>query len=147
MTYSNKVSLWTSLSKPFGKVFRHLVFPSTFRLITSFKCSTYLSRSMTKQIDMICVPSDDQTDQSSLSTWRNLGSLAALGLSSQWREDFDQTWQMPRLMYVFRLAHRSFCWFCHAAAHLWPYFLDYSHFPAGLSHSQLKSITIKQLHL
>ena len=50
---------------------------------------------------------------SSLSAWRKLGSLATHWVHS---EDSDQTGRMPRLIWVF--AERTFCWFCHVAAHL-----------------------------
>ena len=39
-----------------------------------------------------------QSDQSSLSTWRKLGSLATYWVH---REDSDQTGRMPRLIWVF----------------------------------------------
>ena len=53
-----------------------------------------------------CVPSEDsdqpgqspQSDQSSLSAWRKLGSLATHWMHS---EDSDQTGRMPRLIWVF----------------------------------------------
>ena len=50
----------------------------------------------------------------SLSAWRSLGSLA-----THWayNEDSDQTGWMPRLIWVFA-GRTSFCWFCHAAAHI-----------------------------
>ena len=67
--------------------------------------------------------------ESLLSAWRKLGSLA-----THWghSEDSDQTGQMPRLIWrdsdltgqmprrilSLRWAHRSFCWFCHKAAHI-----------------------------
>ena len=47
-----------------------------------------------------------QSDQSSLSAWRKLGSLATHWAHS---EDFDQTGRMPRLIWVFAGgAHASF---------------------------------------
>ena len=49
--------------------------------------------------------------ESSLSAWRKLGSLATHWVHSQ---DSDQTAQADL---SFRWAHRSFCWFCHEAAH------------------------------
>ena len=52
--------------------------------------------------------------ESSPSTWRNIGPLTTYWVHSQ---DSDHTGQMPRLIWVFRWAHMSFCWFCHAAAH------------------------------
>ena len=58
---------------------------------------------MTKPSKWLCaqrrpVWASAQSDQSSLSAWRNLGSLA-----THWahREDSDQTGQMPRLIWVF----------------------------------------------
>ena len=54
-----------------------------------------------------------QTDQSSLSAWWNLVSWTTHWAHS---EDSDQTGRMPRLIWV-RWPHRSFCWFCHVAAH------------------------------
>ena len=44
--------------------------------------------------------------ESSLSVWRNLGSLAAHWVHS---ENSDQTGWMPRLVWSLCLAHRSFC--------------------------------------
>ena len=71
---------------------------------------------------MTCVPSKDrsawastQSDHSSLSAWRNLGSLATHWAHS---EDSDQTGWMPRLICVC-WAHRSYCWFSHDEAQLW----------------------------
>ena len=52
--------------------------------------------------------------ESSLSAWRSIGSLAPHKVH---REGSDQTGRMPRLIWV-RWVHRSFCWFCHAAAHI-----------------------------
>ena len=34
------------------------------------------------------------------------------------REDSEQTGRMPRLIWAFVRRKRSFCWFCHAAAHM-----------------------------
>ena len=51
--------------------------------------------------------------ESSLSAWRKLGSLATYWAHS---ENSDQTWWMPRLIWVFVCA-QSFSWFCHEAAH------------------------------
>ena len=48
---------------------------------------------------------------SSLSTWRRIGTLATHWVYSQ---DFDQSGQMPRLILSLRWAHMSFCLFCHA---------------------------------
>ena len=79
--------------------------------------------------NMICAPSEDsgsawastQSDQSSLSIWRNIGSLAPTN-PHNWvhSEDSDQTTQMCRLIWVFagHTIVMSFCWFYHAAAHL-----------------------------
>ena len=55
-----------------------------------------------------------QSDQSSLSAWRKLGSLATHWAHS---EDSDLTGRMPRLMSS--LGARSFCWFCREAVYLW----------------------------
>ena len=66
--------------------------------------------------------------ESSLSTWRKLGSLATHWMHSK---DSDQTWRMPRLIRptgrmprLIRpgwsessLGAYSFCWFCHVVAH------------------------------
>ena len=61
-----------------------------------------------------CAPSEDsdqptQSDQSSLSAWRNIGSLA-----THWahNKDSDQT------DLSLRWAHMPFCWFCHEAAQM-----------------------------
>ena len=47
-----------------------------------------------------CAPSEDsdQPDQSSLSAWRKLGSLATHWANSK---DSDQTGRMPKLIWVF----------------------------------------------
>ena len=54
--------------------------------------------------------------ESSLSAWRNLGSLATHWAHSK---DSDQTGRMPRLICL-RRAH-SFGWFCHVVAHMCRY--------------------------
>ena len=56
-----------------------------------------------------------QFDQSSLSAWGNLGSLATHRAHG---EDSDQTGRMPRLIRAFRWAHMPFCLFLNEAAHL-----------------------------
>ena len=53
--------------------------------------------------------------ESSLSTWRKLGSSATHWAHS---EDSDQTLRMPRLIWVFA-GCTSFCLFCHEVAHYW----------------------------
>ena len=64
-----------------------------------------MSRDMTKPTKWLCAQrrlrsawASSQSDQSSLSAWRNLGPLA-----THWahREDSDQTGRMPRLIWVF----------------------------------------------
>ena len=50
--------------------------------------------------------------ESSLSAWSNIGPLTTYWVHS---EDSDQTWRMPRLIWVFA-GHTSFYWFCRAAA-------------------------------
>ena len=62
---------------------------------------------------MTCAPSEE----SSLSAWRNLWSLAIHIAHS---EDSDQTVRMPRPISVFAWVHMSFCWFCRAAAQIIP---------------------------
>ena len=56
--------------------------------------------------------------ESSLFTWRKLGSLATQWMHS---EDSDQTGRMPRLIRPgwseSSLGAYSFCWFCHFVAH------------------------------
>ena len=52
-----------------------------------------------------------QSDQSSLSTWRKLGSSAQQRLWSDWAH--------AQADLSFRWAHMPFSWFCHEAAHLW----------------------------
>ena len=73
----------------------------------------YLSRDMTKPTKWLCAQrtlrsawASARSDQSSLSAWRKLGSLA-----TQWShsEDSDQT----------GLGAHSLCWFCHVAAHFY----------------------------
>ena len=65
----------------------------------------YMSRDMTKPTKWGCAHrrlgiawASAQSDQSSLSAWRNLGSLATHWAHS---EDSDQTGRMPRLIWVF----------------------------------------------
>ena len=66
-----------------------------------------LSHNMTKPTIWVCAQqrlrsawASAQSDQSSLSAWRKLGSLATHWAHS---EDSDQTGQMPRLIWVFTL--------------------------------------------
>ena len=54
-----------------------------------------------------------QSDQSSLSTWRKLGSLDTHWVHS---EDSHQTGRMPRLICLRWV--QSFCWFCCEVAHV-----------------------------
>ena len=55
-----------------------------------------------------------QSDQSLLPAWRNLGSLAI-----HWAHSKDWSdWVDAQADLSLRWAHWSFCWFCHAAAHL-----------------------------
>ena len=65
----------------------------------------YMSHLMTKATKWLCAQrrlrsawAFAQADQSSLSTWRNIGSSATHWVHC---EDFDQTGQMPRLIWVF----------------------------------------------
>ena len=53
--------------------------------------------------------------ESSLSTWRKLGSSATHWAHS---EDSDQTGRMPQADLSLRWAHTPFRWFCHEAAHI-----------------------------
>ena len=76
-----------------------------------------------------CAPSKDWSawesahfDQSSLSTWRKLGSLPTRWVHS---EDSDQTGLMPRLIRVFA-GRLSFCWFFHEVAQIRDNFLYFS---------------------
>ena len=68
-------------------------------------CQTQMSHDITKPTKWVCAKrrlwsawTSAQSDQSSLSAWRKLGSLA-----THWahREDSDQTGQIPRLIWVF----------------------------------------------
>ena len=72
---------------------------------------------------MTCAPSEDsdqawasaQSDQSSLSAWRKVGSLATHWVHSEdWSDwaDARPGWSESSL------GAQSFCWFCHAAVHL-----------------------------
>ena len=63
-----------------------------------------------------------QSDQSSLSTWRNLGSLGALWAHS---EDSDQTRQMPRLIWVYIGCTGHFAGFVMRRLKLLDYHVDY----------------------
>ena len=59
-----------------------------------------------------------QSDQSSVSAWRKLGSLA-----THWAHSEDWSdWTDAQADLSLRWAHMPFCWFCHEAAH----FLLYS---------------------
>ena len=55
-----------------------------------------------------------QSDQSSLSTWRNLGSLAPHWVHS---EDWSD-WVDAQADLSLHWAHWTFCWFCLAATHI-----------------------------
>ena len=94
-----------SIYRIFIRTSRKYILPT----ITSFKW--YLQKSgnnrqiiKTLYFQMICAPSEYsawasiQSDQSSLSAWRNFGSLATHGADSK---DSDQTGWMPRLIRVF----------------------------------------------
>ena len=80
------------------------------------------SRLMTKPIKWPVRPAKTQISlgirpdwsESLLSTWRNYGSLATHRAPS---EDSDQTGQNVQADLSLWWAHKSFCWFCHAAAH------------------------------
>ena len=96
-----------------------------------------MNRDMTKPTMWLCAQrrlrsawASAQSDQSSLSVWRNLGSLATHWVHS---EDSYQTGQMSRPIWVFAtlmglgrcpgwsessLGAHSFRWFCHVAAHI-----------------------------
>ena len=72
------------------------------------------------QQNYLCVPqrlrsawASTQSDLSSLSAWRNLGSL-----DTHWahREDWS-VWAYAQADLSLCWEHRSFCWFCRAAAH------------------------------
>ena len=73
--------------------------------ISQSSCSLELEPPRDKTNKMACAPSEDrsawastQSDQSSLSAWRKIGSWAAHWAHS---EDSDQTGRMPRLIWVF----------------------------------------------
>ena len=78
----------------------------------------YMSHIMTKPTKWLVRPAKTQISlgirpvwsESSLSAWRNPGSLATHWAHS---EDSDQIGRMPRLIWVFLLGAHSFCWFCH----------------------------------
>ena len=76
------------------------------------KPTKWYVRSAKTQISLCILPA---WSESSLSAWRNVGPLTTYWVHS---EDSDQTGRMPRLIWVFAV-RTSFCWFCHAAAHLW----------------------------
>ena len=75
-----------------------------------------------------------QSDQSSLSAWRIIGSLATHKGHSK---DSDQTGRMPRLIWVFA-GHRSmlFCWFCCVAAQFM------NHLPSQKSIPDLRCVCV-----
>ena len=82
---------------------------SATRTLPKGKLAYYLSRFVTKPTMWLCARrrlrsawASAQSDQSSLSAWRLLGSLATHWAHS---EDCDQTGRMPRLIWVF--ARRS----------------------------------------
>ena len=76
-----------------------------FRYSMSQYDSKHMSHVMTKPTKWLCAKrrlrsawASAQSDQSLLSTWRNLGSLATHSLHSQ---NSDQTGRIPRLIWVF----------------------------------------------
>ena len=84
----------------------------------------HLSRLMTKPTKWTVRPAKTQMSlgmhpvwsESSLSAWRNSGPLTTYWAHS---EDSDQTWRMPRLIWVFAGCTGHIGWFCHEAAHLY----------------------------
>ena len=71
---------------------------------------------------MICVPSKDSYQAGHPPRLIRVFTVR-MTLATQWAdsEDSDQTGRMPRDAQSdlsLRWAHRSFCWFCHAAAHI-----------------------------
>ena len=98
---------------------RALVTPANWIILNYAQCTLYVSRDMTKQTKWLCSQrrlrsawASAQSEQSSLSAWRKLGSFATQSAHS---EDSDQTGRMPRLIWVFA-GTQSFCWFCHVLA-------------------------------
>ena len=81
---------------------------------------SWASHSMTKPIKWHVRPAKTQISlgiqpvwsESSMSVWRNLGSLDTYWVHS---DDFDKTARTDRLINL-RWVYRSFCWFCRAAA-------------------------------
>ena len=78
---------------------------TVYHSIYIFLMHCYMSHDMTKPTKWVCAKprlrsawASAQSEQSSLSAWRNLGSLATHWAHS---EDSDQTRQMPRLIWVF----------------------------------------------
>ena len=70
---------------------------------------------------MACAPSKDSVrpvwSDSSLSLWRKLRSLA-----TDWAHSEDWSdWTDAQDDLSLRWAHRSFCWFCQEAAHIFPH--------------------------
>ena len=55
-----------------------------------------------------------QSDQSPLSAWRNLGSLAAQWAHNEDWSDWANAQADPSLCWV----HRSYCWLCHSTAQI-----------------------------
>ena len=83
---------------------------------------SYLSRLMTKPTKWHVRPAKTQISlgirpvwsESSLSAWRKIGSLA-----THWAHSEDWSdWADAQADLSLRWAQRSFCWFCHEAAHL-----------------------------
>ena len=84
--------------------------------------AAYMGRSTKNQQNNLCAQrrlwsawASTQSDQeSSLSTWRNLGSLG-----TQWMHSEDWLdWADAQADLSLHRAYRSFCWFCHALAHI-----------------------------
>ena len=81
----------------------------------------HMSCDMTKATKWMCTQrrlrsarASAQSDQSSLSAWRNLGSLATHWAHSEDWSDWTDDLADFSLCWV----HMPFCWFCHEAAHM-----------------------------
>ena len=67
---------------------------------------------------MTCAHSEDSSAQSGQSLACALKGKLWTHSFFMWTRKTDQTAQMSRLIWSVGRAHRSFCWFCRAAAHL-----------------------------
>ena len=79
-----------------------------------------------------------QSDQSSLSAWRNIGSSATnIAHCEDWSD-----WADAQVDLSLRGAHTSICWFCHEAAQIFSWNIDLSDYRCWSELSSLMVVTI-----